>query len=258
MPAKPNLLRLIVRAAVKAAEPYGVPVTIKFRKGLYDTLLTHVHTGRIAAEEGVSAIALHARTAEQHYAGTADWNAIGELKAAVPEIPVLGNGDIWEASDAVAMMRATGCDGVVVGRGCLGRPWLFRDLVDALQGREVRPSPLLSEVCDVMARHARLLGEHLGENLAMRDFRKHTSWYFTGYPVGPEVRRRFSQVETLAQLDDMIAELDRSLSIVPGGERIRRGHTNGPIRVALPAGYLDHLDDTAVPDDDAAMAVSGG
>ena len=258
VPAKPNLLRLIVRAAVKAAEPYGIPVTIKFRKGLYDTLLTHVHTGRIAAEEGVSAIALHARTAEQHYAGTADWNAIGELKAAVPEIPVLGNGDIWEASDAVAMMRATGCDGVVVGRGCLGRPWLFRDLVDALQGREVRPSPLLGEVCDVMGRHARLLGEHLGENLAMRDFRKHTSWYFTGYPVGPEVRRRFSQVETLAQLDDMIAELDRTVSIVPGGERIRRGHTNGPIRVALPAGYLDHLDDTAVPDDDAAMAVSGG
>ena len=160
--------------------------------------------------------------------------------------------------DAVAMMSATGCDGVVVGRGCLGRPWLFRDLVDALQGREVRPSPLLGEVCDVMARHARLLGEHLGENLAMRDFRKHTSWYFTGYPVGPEVRRRFSQVETLAQLDDMIAELDRSMSIVPGGERIRRGHTNGPIKVVLPEGYLQNRDDMTVPDDDKVAALSGG
>ena len=258
VPAKPNLLRLIVRSVVSAAEPYGVPVTIKFRKGLYDTLLTHVQTGRIAAEEGVSAIALHARTAEQHYAGTADWQAIAELKAAVPEIPVLGNGDIWEAADAVAMMRQTGCDGVVVGRGCLGRPWLFRDLVDAIAGRPVQASPVLGEVCAVMARHARLLAQHLGEHLAMRDFRKHTSWYFTGYPVGPDVRRRFSQVSSLAELDDMIAELDMSLNIVVGGERIRRGHTNGPIRVALPAGYLDHLDDTSVPDDDAEMAVSGG
>jgi nifR3 family TIM-barrel protein len=258
VPAKPNLLRAIVRSAVAAAGPYGVPVTIKFRKGLFDTLLTHVQTGLIAAEEGVAAIALHARTAEQHYAGTADWDAIGELKAAVSTIPVLGNGDIWEASDALAMIRHTGCDGVVVGRGCLGRPWLFRDLVDAMNGRPVQASPLLGEVCLVMARHARLLAAHMTENLAMRDFRKHTAWYFTGYPVGGEMRRRFSQVCTLAELDDLIAELDPATAIVEGGERIRRGHTNGPIRVALPAGYLDHLDDAAVPDDDAVMAVSGG
>ena len=157
VPAKPNLLRAILRHAVAAATPYGVPVTIKFRKGLFDSLLTYIETGRIAVDEGVVAIALHARTAEQHYAGTADWNAIGELKAAVPEIPVLGNGDIWEAADAVAMMRETGCDGVVVGRGCLGRPWLFRDLVEALNGRPVPPSPSLGEACAVMARHARLL-----------------------------------------------------------------------------------------------------
>ena len=258
VPAKPKLLRAIVRAAVDAATPYGVPVTIKFRKGLYDSLLTHVQTGRIAAEEGVAAIALHARTAEQHYAGTADWDAIGELKAAVPEIPVLGNGDIWEAADAVAMMRHTGCDGVVIGRGCLGRPWLFRDLVDAIAGRPVTATPRLGEVCDVMARHARLLAEHLGENLAMRDFRKHTAWYFTGYPVGGEMRGRFSMVSTLAELDDLIAALDPTIEIVPGGERIRRGHTNGPIRVALPEHYLDHLDDDTIPDDDAVMALSGG
>jgi len=258
VPAKPKLLRAIVKAAVDAASPYGVPVTIKFRKGLFDHLLTHVQTGRIAAEEGVAAIALHARTAEQHYAGTADWDAIGELKAAVPEIPVLGNGDIWEASDAVAMMRHTGCDGVVVGRGCLGRPWLFRDLVDALSGRDVQPTPLLGEVCDVMARHAALLAQHMGENLAMRDFRKHTAWYFTGYPVGGEMRGKFAMVSTLGELHDLIGMLDPATAIVPGGERIRRGHTNGPIRVALPEHYLDHLDDDAVPDDDAAMAVSGG
>lgn len=258
VPAKPRLLRAIVRAAVEAADPYGVPVTIKFRMGLFDTLLTHVQTGRIAAEEGVAAIALHARTAEQHYAGNADWDAIGELKAAVPEIPVLGNGDIWEAADAVAMMRHTSCDGVVVGRGCLGRPWLFRDLVDALQGRPVASAPALGEVCAVMARHARLLAGHLGEQLAMRDFRKHTAWYFTGYPVGGEARGRFGMVSSLAELDDLIATLDPATQIVPGGERIRRGHTNGPIRVALPDGYLTHLDDDAVPDDDAIMALSGG
>ncbi|MDO8390216.1 MAG: tRNA dihydrouridine synthase DusB [Actinomycetota bacterium] len=258
VPAKPNLLRAILRSAVAAAQPYGVPITIKFRKGLYDSLLTHVQTGRIAAEEGIAAIALHARTAEQHYAGTADWHAIAELKQAVPEIPVLGNGDIWEAADAVRMMRETGCDGVVVGRGCLGRPWLFRDLVDAMSGRPVQPAPALGEACTVMAEHARLLVAHHGENLAMRDFRKHTSWYFTGYPVGGEVRRRFSNVSTLMELDDLIATLDPTTMLVEGGERIRRGHTNGPIRVALPDGYLQHLDDLTVPDDAAEMAVSGG
>ena len=258
VPAKPNLLRAILRAAVSAAAPHGVPITAKFRKGLHDELLTFLSTGRIAAEEGVAAIALHARTAEQHYAGSADWTAIGELKAAVPEIPVLGNGDIWEASDAVQMMRETGCDGVVIGRGCLGRPWLFANLVDALSGRDVAPSPNVGFAAAVMARHARLLVDHLGEGLAMRDFRKHTSWYLTGYPVGGDIRRRFAMVSTLAELDDLIAELDPSLTLVEGGERIRRGHTNGPIRVALPDGYLDHLDDLAVPDDAHVMALSGG
>jgi nifR3 family TIM-barrel protein len=258
VPAKPNLLRAILRHAVAAAAPWDVPVTIKFRKGLFDSLLTYIETGRIAVDEGVVAIALHARTAEQHYAGTADWNAIGELKAAVSEIPVLGNGDIWEAADAVEMMRATGCDGVVVGRGCLGRPWLFRDLVEALNGRAVPASPSLGEACAVMARHAHLLAGHLGENLAMRDFRKHTSWYLTGYPVGGETRRRFANISTLAELEDLIAALNPGIVLVEGGERIRRGHTNGPIRVALPDGYLDHLDDVTVPDDSHVMALSGG
>ncbi len=258
VPAKPNLLRAILRSAVSAASPYGVPITAKFRMGIDDGLLTHLATGRIAAEEGVAAIALHARTAEQHYAGDARWEAIAELKAAVPEIPVLGNGDIWEAADAVRMMAETGCDGVVIGRGCLGRPWLFRNLVDALAGRPVAPSPPLGEAMTVMAHHARLLVDHLGADLALRDFRKHTSWYLTGYPVGGEMRRRFAMVSTLAELDDLIALLDPALRIVEGGERIRRGHTNGPIRVALPAGYRDHLDDLVVPDDDAVMALSGG
>jgi tRNA-dihydrouridine synthase len=156
------------------------------------------------------------------------------------------------------MMNKTGCDGVVVGRGCLGRPWLFANLVAALHGLPVEPSPRLGAVCDVMARHARLLAAHMTEPLAMRDFRKHTSWYFTGYPVGGETRRRFASVSSLAELDDLIAPLDLTLALVEGGERIRRGHTNGPIRVVLPHGYLQHLDDLAVPDDGHVMALSGG
>jgi nifR3 family TIM-barrel protein len=258
VPAKPKLLQAILHAAVGAASPYGVPVTAKFRMGLFPSMLTHVRTGLIARDEGVAAVALHARTAEQHYAGEADWDAIAELKQAVTDIPVLGNGDIWEAADAVAMMAHTGCDGVVVGRGCLGRPWLFADLIDALAGRPVAPTPELGFVRDVMVRHARLLADHIGEATAMRDFRKHTSWYLTGYPVGGEIRGRLGMVSSLAELDDLVATLDPTLQVVEGGERIRRGHTTGPIRVALPEGYLDHLDDDTVPDDDRVMAISGG
>jgi tRNA-dihydrouridine synthase len=186
------------------------------------------------------------------------------LKDAVGSIPVLGNGDIWEAHDAVRMMAETGCDGVVIGRGCLGRPWLFGDLVEALSGRPVPASRVLGEVVAVMTDHARLLADHMGEDHAMRDFRKHTGWYMSGYPVGPEVRRRFSMVKSLAELDDIVATLDPTATIVEGGERIKRGHTNGPIRVGLPDGWLDgherdHLaTDTTVPDDDHVMALSGG
>jgi nifR3 family TIM-barrel protein len=263
VPAKPALLGAVVRAAVGAAAPYGVPVTAKFRMGLHDRLLTHLRAGVVCADEGVVAIALHARTAQQHYAGAAHWDAIAELKAHVTTIPVLGNGDVWQAGDAVEMMRATGCDGVVVGRGCLGRPWLFGDLLDALAGRPAPPPRALGFVARVMSDHARALVEHHGvESLAAREFRKHTAWYLTGYPVGGEVRRRFSQVSSLSELDDLLAALDPAAGVVPGGERIRRGHTNGPIKVALPDGFLDDLDllelDTTVPHDAGVLALSGG
>jgi nifR3 family TIM-barrel protein len=263
VPVKRKLLAAILQAAVGAATPHGVPVTAKFRKGIDDSLLTYLDTGRIAAEEGVAAIALHARTAEQHYAGDADWAAIGELKAAVDSIPVLGNGDIWEAADALAMIAATGCDGVVIGRGCLGRPWLFRDLAAIFAGAPVADTPSIGWVSQVMAEHARMLCAHheaLGgtADYAMREFRKHTSWYLTGYPVGPEVRNRFAQVSSLTELEDLIALLPADVRVVPGGERIRRGHTNGPIRVSLPAHYLDDLDDLTPPDDNDVVALSGG
>jgi nifR3 family TIM-barrel protein len=264
VPARPELLRAVLRAAVRTAAPYGVPVTAKFRMGLFDDWLTHTRTGEVCAEEGVAAIALHARTVEQHYSGEARWEAIAELKQTVGSIPVLGNGDIWEAADAVRMIAETGCDGVVIGRGCLGRPWLFGDLVEALAGRKVPPSRCLGEVMTVMADHARLLADHLGEAHALRDFRKHTGWYLSGYPVGPEARRRFSMVSSLAELDDVLAGLEPAARIVSGGERIKRGHTNGPIKVSLPEGWLDGhhrrrlLDDVTVPDDGDVLALSGG
>jgi nifR3 family TIM-barrel protein len=266
VPARPELLREVLRSAVRSATPFGVPVTAKFRMGLFDDWLTHVRTGEICADEGIAAIALHARTVEQHYSGEARWEAIAELKSAVPEIPVLGNGDIWQADDAVRMIAETGCDGVVIGRGCLGRPWLFGDLVEAFSGRPVPPSRTLGEVMSVMSDHARLLADHMGERHAMRDFRKHTGWYVSGYPVGPDARRRFSHVASLAELDDVLADLDPSARIVEGGESIKRGHTNGPIRVALPDGWLDDhaaaqaelADDLTVPDDGHVLALSGG
>jgi len=239
-----------------------VPVTAKFRMGLWDDLRTDISTGMICADEGVAWIALHARTVQQHYSGEARWDAIGELKQAVNGIPVLGNGDIWEASDAVDMMAATGCDGVVIGRGCLGRPWLFGDLAIVLNGGPPPAPRLLGEVLDAMMRHAQLLVEHYkgygGEHLAMRDFRKHTSWYMSGYPVGPAVRRQLALVSALDDIERIVGDLDRTAQIVEGGERIKRGHTNGPVKVSLPDGYLDHTDDLVVPDDGDVMALSGG
>ena len=258
VPLKRGLLRNILRAAVRAAGP-TVPVTIKFRKGVDDELLTYLDTGRIAADEGVAAIALHARTAEQHYAGRADWDAIGELKAAVTGVPVLGNGDIWEAADALAMMAATGCDGVVVGRGCLGRPWLFGDLGHAFAGKPVGPPPRLGEVIAAMRRHVTLLDEWAEPGRGVVEFRKHTGWYLTGYPVGGEVRRRMATASTRDELDAVLDGLDPTVEPVAGSGRLTRGHTNGPIRVTLPDGYLDHLDDETPPERDSdAAALSGG
>ncbi len=259
VPLKKNLLRAILKSAVAAAAPYGVPVTCKFRMGISPQLLTFIDTGLIAAEEGVAAIALHARTAQQHYAGDAHWDAIGELKQAVQSVPVLGNGDIWEAHDALKMVQHTGCDGVVIGRGCLGRPWLFADLIAAFNGDPVPPTRTLGQVLDVMVEHAKALCEHKQDEFrGVTEFRKHASWYLTGYPVGPEIRRRAAAASSIAELEDIVGPLDRDLQLVEGGARIRRGHTNGPIRVVLPDGYLDHLDDLTPPDDAEIVALSGG
>jgi nifR3 family TIM-barrel protein len=255
LPVRRALLREIIRSAVAAAGP--VPVTIKFRMGVDDEILTYLETGRIAEDEGVAAVALHARTAEQLYSGSARWDAIAALKAAVTTIPVLGNGDIWEAADALEMVARTGCDGVVVGRGCLGRPWMFRDLADAFAGRPVQPPPPLGWVTDVMLDHARHLAEWQGEPMGMKAFRKHASWYLTGYPAGGALRKRAALVETVTDLEAVVAELDPALEIMPNALRAARGHSNGPRPVHLPEGWLDLVDDPTPPEG-AELLVSGG
>jgi nifR3 family TIM-barrel protein len=256
LPVRRALYRSIVAAAVGAAGP--VPVTVKLRIGIDDDLHTFLDAGRIAEAEGAAAVALHARTAAQHYSGQADWSAVAALRETVRAIPVLGNGDIWQASDAVRMMAATGCDGVVVGRGCLGRPWLFRDLALALAGEPVPPAPRLGEVAGVLRRHARLLADWVTEPVAVRDVRKHVGWYLHGYPVGGEVRRRLTATRSIADLEAELDRLDPGLAILPGADARPRGKTSGPVRVTLPEGWLDAPDDATPLVADDLEAVSGG
>jgi len=256
IPLKPRLLRAIVAAAVRNAGP--VPVTLKFRLGIDDRYETFLDSGRIGQEEGCAAVGLHARTAAQLYDGQARWEAIARLKRAVTRIPVLGNGDVWEAEDALRMMRTTGCDGVIVGRGCLGRPWLFRDLADVFSGREPVNPPDLGGVIDVMLEHARLLVAWLGEAGAMRAFRKHSSWYTKGFRGGAPLRERLMHVTSLPELEAVLATADRSQPFPPEAMRVPRGKTAGTQKVALPEGYLDDLEDATPPGILAEAADSGG
>ncbi|MGW3680967.1 tRNA dihydrouridine synthase DusB [Streptomyces prasinus] len=256
LPYKRNLLRSILREAVAGAG--NLPVTIKMRKGIDDDHLTYLDAGRIAVEEGVSAVALHGRTTAQHYGGTADWDAIARLKEHVPEIPVLGNGDIWSADDALRMVRETGCDGVVVGRGCLGRPWLFADLVASFEGRDDFRRPALREVADVMVRHAGLLGEWIGDEArGVIDFRKHVAWYLKGFAVGSEMRRRLAVTSSLEALRAGLDELDLDQPW-PTGADGPRGRTSGNNRVALPDGWLKDPYACADVGADAELDTSGG
>jgi nifR3 family TIM-barrel protein len=262
LPWKAGLFRDIVRAAVRAASAAGVPVTVKMRRGIDDDHLTFLEAGRTAEGEGVAAVALHARTAAQHYSGTSDWDAIGELKQAVTSIPVLGNGDIWSAEDALAMVAHTGCDGVVVGRGCLGRPWLFADLAAAFAGRRVRVRPTLREVASAMTRHVALMTEHYGdEGKACRDIRKHIAWYLKGFAVGNGLRRRLALVESTGELDDLLGQLELDQPWPTDGAEGPRGRAGSPKRVALPQGWLDSRDlsgESARMIREAELSVSGG
>ncbi len=238
LPWKRDLLGEILTAAVDAAAPYAVPVTMKTRTGIDADHLTYLDAGRTAQEAGCAAIALHGRTVAQAYSGQADWEAIGELAAAV-EIPVLGNGDIWEASDAIRMVERTGAAGVVVGRGCLGRPWLFRDLAAAFAGEPVTALPRLGEVATMMRRHAELLSEHMGEDRGCREFRKHVSWYLKGFGAGGQLRRDLALVSTLHELDALLAQLDPAEPFPELELGKPRGRQGSPRRVVLPERWLD-------------------
>ena len=238
LPWKLGLFREIVEGAVRAAG--DVPVTVKMRKGIDENHLTYLEAGRAAAGAGAASIALHARTASQFYSGHADWSAITRLKEAIDSVPVLGNGDIWSGQDAVRMMAQTGCDGVVVGRGCLGRPWLFGDLARAMSGESDIARPSLGQVASTLRRHAELLVEFFGsEQHACRDIRKHIAWYFKGYPVGGDVRANLALVESLQQLDDLLGELDGELPYPGEAAEGPRGRAGTPKRPALPDGWLD-------------------
>jgi nifR3 family TIM-barrel protein len=256
LPAKPNLLRRLVRAVVAAAQ--DVPVTIKFRKGIDETLLTYRDAGRIGEEEGCAAVGLHARTAAELYGGEADWASIADLKARVSTIPVLGNGDVWEAWDALRMMRETGCDGVIVGRGCLGRPWLFRDLADVFDGREPAPPPSFGEVRSILLRHAELLADWFGETRGLLMMRKFNGWYTKAFPGGAALRRKLMHVRTRAQLETALADIDPDEPFPVEGLRVKRGKSGGHQKVSLPEGFLDDLADDTPPGSGAETLVSGG
>ena len=239
LPWKLDRLAAILRAAVASARPYGVPVTIKTRLGIDDDHETFLDAGRIAQDAGCAAVTLHARTVLQAYGGAADWDAIGRLVGEL-DIPVIGNGDVWEAADALRMMRQTGCAGVAVGRGALGRPWLFRDLADAFAGRATRTLPTLGEVAAMVRRHAELLATLRDEPHGLADLRKHMGWYFKGFPVGGELRAALAQVSSLAELDALLARLDPDAPFPVGELGLPRGRQGNPrARVVLPYGWLD-------------------
>jgi nifR3 family TIM-barrel protein len=260
LPWRRRLFARIVRAAVHAAG--GLPITVKLRKGIDDDHLTYAEAGLAAQEAGATWVALHGRTAAQRYSGTADWDAIATLKDAL-DIPVLGNGDIWEATDALRMLDHTGADGVVVGRGCLGRPWLFADLAAAFEQRAraaQHPArlPRLGEIAATMRRHAELLTEWLGgEREGCTDFRKHVAWYLKGFPVGSDLRRALAMVSSLGELDDLLGKLEHDTPFPTEILGQPRGRTNSPGRVALPDGWLASRDDDRVPTD-AELPDSGG
>ena len=258
IPFKRRLYASIVGAAVRAAEGSGVPVTVKFRIGIDSEHHTHLDAGRIAAEQGAAAVALHARTASERYSGQAHWDEISNLveHMAPTGIPVIGNGDIFAADDAARMMEQTGCHGVEVGRGCLGRPWLFAQLGAQLRGEPIPPEPTLGKVARIIYRHAELLSLHDGESHACRDIRKHTGWYLRGFPVGGEFRKQLAQVTSLEQLRSLLDAVADSDAVAEAADDAR-GRQGSPSKVALPEGWLDDPEDDTVPEG-AEIESNGG
>ncbi len=244
IPVKPRLLARLVRAMVQNAG--DVPVTVKMRKGIHDGLLTFEEAGRAAAGEGASAVGLHARTAAELYSGEADWTAIRRL-VEILDVPVLGNGDIWEPYDAIRMMRETGCAGVIVGRGCLGRPWLFRELAQAFEGVEPDRPPRFGEIVEIMLEHGRRLVELFGEGVGVRQMRKWTAWYTKGFHGSAAVRGQLMRIDSLEDLERAVAALDMEEPFPVAALRAQRAKGSKTQSVKLPEGYLEDLEDDTPP-----------
>ena len=262
LPWKKDLFASIVESAVEAADG-RVPVSVKMRKGIDDDHLTYLEAGRTAALAGVAWVALHGRTAHDMYSGQADWQAIARLKDELAPLgtPVFGNGDIWTAADALHMLEDTGADGVVVGRGCLGRPWLFGHLVAAFRGDPLPAEPRLDEVLRTLRRHAELLCADYGEVKGCRDIRKHMAWYLKGFRVAQPIRQSLGTVATLVELDALLAQIDGDQDFNSEVGSGPRGRTSGGRAPTLPDGWLDSpfIDaESACVVAEAELSVSGG
>lgn len=256
LPWKSQHFRTILKAAVDAAE--GIPVSVKMRMGIDEEHLTYLQAGEIAEEVGISWVGLHARTALQLYSGTARWHAIKTLKEHI-SIPVLGNGDVWSGRDAMRMFQETGCDGVIVGRGCLGKPWLFADIEFALRGEAVPIQPDFRDVSIMMIRHATLLAEYLeDESQGCREFRKHVAWYTKGFRVGGETRHRLAMISSIEELSSLLSSIEDQ----PYPESVLdepRGRSSSAKSVSLPEGWLDSQELVDTRDlTHAELSVSGG
>ena len=200
---QPKLVEEIVTAVVKAVKK---PVTVKIRKGFNDTCVNAVEIARIAEQCGAAAVMIHGRTREQYYTGEADWEIIAKVKDKL-SIPVIGNGDIKDGASAEAILRQTGCDGIMVGRAARGNPWIFRQIAAYLQDGTVLPAPEKEEIRATILRHAKLQLAYKGEYTGIREMRKHVSWYTAGMPDSARLRRTVNMVESFAALEELVREM---------------------------------------------------
>lgn len=200
---QPGLVGEIVK---KVSRAIPIPLTIKIRKGFDDYLINAVEIAKIAEANGAAAVGVHGRTREQYYSGKADWDIIRQVKEAIT-IPVLGNGDVFTPKDAKAMLHETGCDGILIGRGAQGNPWLFKRIIHYLESGDLLPLPTLQEIVEMIQRHMAMLCAYKGEYIAIREMRKHISWYTKGLPGSANLRRSINQLESLEAIEDKLEEL---------------------------------------------------
>ena len=261
LPWKRDLFASIVNSAVSNAQG-KVPVTVKMRIGIDQDHITYLDAGRIASQAGVTWVALHGRTAAQYYGGKADWNAIARLVEHIPNTPVLGNGDIWCAQDAQRMLDQTGARGVVIGRGCLGRPWLFGQIRASFAGEVVPAEPNSGVILDLMRRHAQLLVEMHGDEFrGCQEMRKHMAWYLKGVIAGSETRGALSLISSLAQLELLLANIDPNQILDEELAKSPRGRTTPDRKVNLPDGWLNSQFISSAEKEtvrEAELLVSGG